>query len=278
MVSDADIAADYAARFARQLGATEAQAGQALMSARPADLVAALERLVVEGQRDRLGAFAVGATFGTEYLPDDPVVAMAEGKAHPVPLIVGTNADEGRLFTRFLKLLPTTETAIERMLADVEAGGRERLLAAYPGYPRTNACVQFGGDFIFGSAVWQIAQAHAAVAPTYVYRYDYATKALKWSGMGATHATELLAVFDVYRSKFGRLLAAGVDSRSARKVSDDIQGRWLAFADRAVPGSDWPQYTRVERAVLLQDRRRRVTFDPNSERRLAWEGFFLAAR
>ncbi len=48
----------------------------------------------------------------------------------------------------------------------------------------------------------------------YVYRYDYATRALHWSGFGATHATELFAVFDVYRSRFGRLLTAGVDSRS----------------------------------------------------------------
>ena len=278
MVSNTDIAADYAARFARQLGATESEAAEALMSARPAELVAALDRLVIEGQRDMLGAFAIGPTFGTEYLPDDPVVAMAEGKAHRVPLIVGTNADEGRLFTRFLKLLPTTEPAIERLLANVEPDGRERILAAYPGYPRNSACVQFGGDFIFGSAVWQIAQAHSAFAPTYVYRYDYATKALKWSGMGATHATELLAVFDVYRSKYGRLLAVGVDSRTARRVSDDIQDRWLAFADHGVPGADWPQHTRDERAVLILDRRRRVMFDPNSERRLAWESFFLAAR
>ena len=111
-----------------------------------------------------------------------------------------------------------------------------------------------------------------------MYRYDYATAALRLAGMGATHATELLAVFDVYRSKFGRLLAAGVDSRAARKVTDDVQGRWLSFADHGVPGSDWPEYTRDERAVLVLDRRRRVLFDPHSERRLAWEGFFLAAR
>jgi para-nitrobenzyl esterase len=278
MISSAEIAADYATRFVRQLGATESDAAQALLSARPAELVDALDRLVVEGQRDMLGAFAVGPTFGTEYLPEDPVSAIRGGRAHPVPLIVGTNADEGRLFTRFLKLLPTNEPAIERLLAQVETDARERILAAYPGYPNNNACVQFGGDFIFGSAVWQIAQAHSAFAPTYVYRFDYATRALKLSGMGATHATELLAVFDVYRSKFGRLLTAGVDARTARNVTDDVQKRWLAFADHGVPGPDWPQYTREERAVLLLDRRRRVVFDPNAQRRQAWEGFFLAAR
>lgn len=273
MISGADVAADYAARFARQLGSTEADAARVLMSTRPAELVEALDRLVVEGQREMLGAFAIGPTYGTPYLPEDPVEAMRGGKAHRVPLIVGTNADEGRLFTRFLKLLPTDERAIERMLAHVKPHARERILAAYPEYPRADACVRFGGDFIFGSAVWQIAQAHSAHAPTHVYRYDYATRALRWSGMGATHATELLAVFDVYRSRFGRLLAAGIDSRAAQKVSDDVQRRWLGFAAEGVPGSDWPRYSRDERAVLVLDHRRRVELDPHSERRMAWEDF-----
>ena len=43
---------------------------------------------------------------------------MRDGHAHRVPLIVGTNADEARLFGRFLKLLPMTEPMIERLLAD----------------------------------------------------------------------------------------------------------------------------------------------------------------
>lgn len=64
MVSDTDIAADYAARFARQLGATESDAAETLLTARPADLVTALDRLLIEGQRDMPGAFAIGPTFG----------------------------------------------------------------------------------------------------------------------------------------------------------------------------------------------------------------------
>ncbi len=278
MVRSADVAAEYATRFARQLDAGEQDAAHALLAARPADLVNALERLIIEGQRDMLGAFAIGPTSQTDYLPTDPVDAMRSGKAHPVPLIVGTNADEGRLFTRFLKLLPTNEPAIERLLAHADPADRERITAAYPGYPAAAACVRLGADFIFGSAVWQIAQAHSRHAPTHVYRFDFATRALQIAGMGATHATELLAVFDVYRSRFGMLLTAGVDSRAARKVSDDVQSRWLAFADGGVPGADWPQYTSDERAVMVLDRRRRVEFDPHSHRRLAWEGFSLASR
>ncbi|GAB3224497.1 carboxylesterase/lipase family protein [Mycolicibacterium hippocampi] len=278
MVRGADMAADYAARFAAQLQVREQDAAQALLAARPADLVRVLEQLIVDGQKDMMGAFAIGPTWGTDYLPRDPVDAMRAGTAHRVPLIVGTNADEGRLFTRFLKLLPTSHAAIEQLLSHAHPVDRDRITAAYPGYPDAAACVRLGADFIFGSAVWQIAQAHSAHAPTYVYRFDFATRALQLAGMGATHATELFAVFDLYRSRFGMLLSAGVDLRAGRKVSDDVQSRWLAFADHGVPGADWPRYTSDERAVLVLDRRRRVEFDPHAQRRLAWEGFSLASR
>jgi para-nitrobenzyl esterase len=277
MVRTPEIAAEYATKFAALLGARREDGAQAVMSARPSELVDAFDKLVRQGQKDMLGAFAAGPTRGTEYLPLDPVEAMRDGAAHPVPLIIGTNAEEARLFGRFLKLLPMTEPTIERLLTLAEPGERERLTAAYPGYPDAAACIQFGGDFAFGSAAWQIAEAHSRHAPTYLYRYDYATRTLRWSGLGATHATELLAVFDVYRTKFGRLLTAAADRRSALQVSDDVQARWRAFCRTGVPGDDWPQYTSADRAVMVLDRRPHVEYDPDADRRQAWAGFSLAS-
>ena len=102
-------------------------------------------------------------------------------------------------------------------------------MAAYPGYPQPEACLQLGGDFAFGSTAWQIAEADSEHAPTYLYRYDYAPRTLSWSGLGATHATELLAVFDLYRTRFGALLNLAGDRRSALRVSNDVQRRWRAF-------------------------------------------------
>ena len=85
-----------------------------------------------------------------------------------MPLIVGTNAEEGRLFTRFLAMLPTNESMVEELLADAEPAARERITAAYPDYPEPAACIQLGGDFAFSSAAWQIAEAHGSHAPTYL--------------------------------------------------------------------------------------------------------------
>ena len=96
-------------------------------------------------------------------------------------------------------------------------------------------------------------------------------------GLGATHGTELLAVFDVYRTRFGSLLTAAADRRSALRVSDDVQTRWRSSAAPVCPATTGRR-TRRRRAVMVFDRRSHVEYDPHAERRQAWEGFTLAAR
>ena len=100
MVGTPDLRAEYAEQFAALLGVNKQDVGRALMAARPADLVDMIDELIRNAHTGMLGAFAVGPTSGTDYLPLDPVQAMRTGAAHPVPLIIGNNAHEGRLFTR----------------------------------------------------------------------------------------------------------------------------------------------------------------------------------
>ena len=276
LVRSKDVAAEFAARFAHLLGARTQDAANELMRASATELIEAQQRLIDQGMQERLGAFPIGPVTGDDILPMNPVEAMRSGRAHRLPLIVGTNADEGRLFTRFLTMLPTNESMVEELLADTEPAARERITAAYPNYPASSACIQLGGDFAFSSAAWQIAEAHGAHAPTYLYRYDYAPRTLRWSGFGATHATELLAVFDVYRTRFGALLTAAADQRAAVRVSNQVQRRWRSFGRTSVPGDDWPRYTAADRAVMVFDRKCRVEFDPHPQRRMAWDGFSLA--
>lgn len=276
MVRGPEVAAEFANRFAALLGVRTADAAHTLLRVSPAELLAAQDRLITEGAQEMLGAFPIGPVFGDDLLPLDPVEAMRRGSAHRVPLIVGSNAEEGRLFTRFLKMLPTNEAMVEAVLANARPGVRDRIVAAYPDYPDRAACIRLGGDFAFNAAVWEIAEAHGMHAPTYVYRYDFAPRVLRWSGLGATHATELFAVFDVYRTGgLGFLLTAGADRRAALRVSGHVQRRWGAFSRDGIPGDDWPAYTEADRAVMVFNRNTRVEFDPAPERRMAWEGFTL---
>ena len=276
LVRSKDIADEFAGRFAGLLGVRSQDGANAVMQASTAELMKAQHRLIEQGMQERLGAFPIGPVIGDDFLPADPIEAMQSGRAQRVPLIVGTNADEGRLFTRFMRMLPVNQSMIEELLADTEPAARERITAAYPDYPASSACIQLGGDFAFSSAAWQIAEAHSGHAPTYRYRYDFAPRTLRWSGLGATHATELLAVFDIYRTRFGALLTAAADRRAALRVSNQVQRRWRSFSRTGVPGDDWPLYTPEDRAVMVFDSKCRVEFDPHADRRMAWDGFSLA--
>ena len=207
MTRPTDVAAEFAARFATVLGAGKQDAVDALMKATPAELVAAQNRLINDGVRDMLGAFPIGPVFGDDVLPLDPVDAMQQGKAHRVPLIVGTNADEGRLFTRFLQLLPTNEPMIEALLAEVDPVARERITGAYPGLPRAVGVHPAGRRFRLRLGGVGDGRSPRQPRAHILYRYDYAPRVLRWSGLGATHATELLAVF-------------GVLPHQARRVAD----------------------------------------------------------
>ena len=55
-----------------------------------------------------------------DFLLWDPFDAVEQGQAHRVPFIVGRTADEATVFNRFVKVLPTTASAIERALAEVD--------------------------------------------------------------------------------------------------------------------------------------------------------------
>jgi para-nitrobenzyl esterase len=270
--------ADVARRLVAGLGADPADGARAVMTARPSQLVRALERIMTDTIRATPDSFGIGATAGGDYLPHSHVEAMTRGLAHRVPLIIGSNATEATLFARFMDYLPTNEPVIERFLASAEPAAAQRLRDAYPGYPSRPACLSFGSDFTFGARAWELAEAHSTHVPTYHYRYDYAPRPLQWSGFGATHASELLAVFDVYDTRIGGLLTLAGDRGSARRVSRDVQRRWRSFSRTGVPGDDWPRYMQPGRAMMIFDRRSRVESDPVAARREAWAALSAVPR
>jgi para-nitrobenzyl esterase len=270
MVRPPEVAEEIADRFVHELGAKRRDAARAVMQADSARLIETLSAVTISTLRRVPGAFGIGATVDGQTLLRDPVESMALGEAHRVPLIVGHNAHEATLFARFMNYLPTSHATIEQLLATIDTSTKARLLAAYPHYPHPRACLRIGSDIVFGSHAWRIAEAHARHAPTYLYRYDYAPRPLSWSGFGATHGTELLAVFDVYRSRLGRLLTLAGDWSAALHVSDDIQRRWISFGHSGVPGGAWPRYSEPERPVMIFDRRSRIEYDPAPARRRAW--------
>jgi para-nitrobenzyl esterase len=278
LVRTAAEAADFAVELAALLGAGPQDAAETVMQADCSRLADVVEQMLKASTGETVGLAPFGPAIDGDYLPRDPVDAMERGEANPAALIVGSTADEARAFTRGpLAYMPLTEPLIEEMLAVADPAVRQQVLSAYPGYPQRDACIQLGGDRFFSAGGWQVAEAHSRHLPTYVYRYDYSPRILRRLGFAGAHGTDLLATFDLYRrSRIARLLTAAGDHRTALRVSDDLQSRWLAFAATANPGNDWPAYADPKRAMMIFDRKSRVEADPVSARRLAWREFVRA--
>ncbi|WP_124710238.1 carboxylesterase/lipase family protein [Gordonia insulae] len=205
-----------------------------------------------------------GPVIDGDYLPGSPLEMAASGTTLPVPLIIGSNHDEGQLFSRLWNVLPDAEKALVRVNDEQD---RKEIAALYDG--GDSDLVQLSADAVFWAPMVAFAEAHGAVAPTYVYRYDFRTRLLAATGLGATHATEMFAVFGAYRTAIGAGLAVG-DWRSTGRVIADVQDRWGAFATAGAPGAGWPTYDAESRRVLIIDDPDRVQTDPDGARRVAW--------
>jgi para-nitrobenzyl esterase len=219
------------------------------------------------------GTIAFSPVIDGDLLPERPMDAAAACRTHPVPLIIGTNSREGTLFRGRLDLLATTKPRIRAVFAKTEREARARLFEEYRALPPRSSAAEFGGDYTFWYPSIRLAEAHSAQAPVYFYRFDIATRALKWAGLDATHGIELFAVFDLLDSPLAR--AAGVlGGRLAfKRAAKRMRQHWLSFARDGAVGDDWPAYTPSSRATLIIDAEDRIELDPRRSRRLAWNAF-----
>jgi len=219
------------------------------------------------------GTIAFSPVIDGDVLPERPVEAAAAGRTHPVPLIIGTNSREGTLFRGRLDLLATTKPRIRAVFAKTERQARARLFEEYRALPPRRSAAEFGGDYSFWYPSIRLAEGHSDHAPVHFYRFDIATRALKWAGLDATHGIELFAVFDLLDSPLAR--AAGVlGGRPAfKRAAARMRARWLGFARDGSVGDDWQQYTPDHRATLIIDAEDRLELDPRRSRRIAWDAF-----
>ncbi|MEX3771841.1 carboxylesterase family protein, partial [Mycolicibacterium fortuitum] len=215
---------------------------------------------------------AYGLTHGVELLPRHPIEAARAGAVTAVPLIIGTNSHEASMFAWGKPpMLPTTLAGVEDYLRRHNPQARDRVLAAYPDFPRRRALIAFGSDVMFGAPTWAFADAYSAHAPTHVYRFDHTTWTLKVLGLGATHGSEIVHIQHSYGSYLGRKLHP-LGRRVQPSVGRRMQRTWLDFARAEV--ADWPEYDTARRLTrVIRSTRDETISDPDAVRRQAWEGF-----
>ena len=157
-------------------------------------------------------------------------------------------------------MLPTTPANIDTYFARPAPGAKDRVLAAYPGYPRRRALIAVGSDAMFGAPAWAFADAYSAHAPTYVYRFDHTAGRLRALGLGATHGSEIVHIQHSYGSYLGRKLHP-LGRRVQPSVGRRMQRTWLDFATRGAGpatgrATHGPRRTRVIKSAPRRHRRR----------------------
>ncbi|RIX27910.1 carboxylesterase/lipase family protein [Amnibacterium setariae] len=244
----------------------------ALRTIDPDDLVAATNRLDL-AVSDRLPAARVlGPVVDGDLVPDYPLDVLRRGEGLPVPLVVGTNADEGTLFQR-MRGLRATPGRMDRLFDATVPDAKAGLLAEYGGGRGARALERFVTDLMFWNPAVEAAAGHAAVAPTWMYRFDFAPPAMRAVGLGAAHGSELDHVLARRGGPTRRLATLLGGDRAARALTGRMSGAWLDFARTGAAPAWWPRFDEATRATWVFDRHDRLEQDPRERVRAAWRAW-----
>jgi para-nitrobenzyl esterase len=220
-------------------------------------------------------------------LPDPPARAVADGCAADIPLLIGTNRDEAKLFmVADPKNRDPDDDVVRRRIERAFAAGDVPLSAAdaIDAYRAARAArgentdpreiwsaIETDRMFRIGSV--RAAEDQSAHQPrTYSYLFTWESPAMG-GALGACHAVEIPFVF-------GNLDSPGMDrfagqGPAADALSGLMMDAWLAFARTGDPAhsglGEWPAYEPSRRATMAFGPDTHVEDAPYEEERQLWE-------
>jgi para-nitrobenzyl esterase len=279
-VSSRERAYRVAEDFLSQMG-LESSDVEALRGTSLNDILEAQSRTTI-GFRIPLGFLAWQPSIDGDLLPSHPLDAIAGGVSRAVPVLVGSNRDEWKLFMfgdRDGRKLDRDglRQRLERILPGVDANGTAEAEVALDTYrhalPHSSSSerwVAFQSDRIFHYPAVRVAELQSAHNPqTFRYLFTWSPPALGFR-IGACHGLEIPFVFGTLRDPFLRP-TLGL-TRDARHLSRRMQDAWIAFARNGDPGHDalpdWAPYDVEDRTMMLFGTEcfpQRMRVDPRSD-------------
>jgi len=273
-------AADIARMFLKELG---------IAPERARDLLDVPARKLADAH-DAIGGRTMIPPFSPvaddEIIPGRPFAAIADGSARGIPLIVGTNLEEMKLY-RFLDpgidsldeeslvmrcsmLQPGDEGGVPRGQRLAELYRSQRAARGEDASP-AEAWLAISTDHVFRAGALKLAELQSRHAPVYVY--EFAWKAVTpGKPQGAIHALEIPFMFGALDSH--DLGAIAGRTPAAYALSERMQELWLSFARSgkpAAPGIEWPAYALPRRATLELSDEPVVREAPREPERAAWD-------
>ncbi|HNP56941.1 MAG TPA: carboxylesterase/lipase family protein [Gordonia sp. (in: high G+C Gram-positive bacteria)] len=269
--------AHWASDFAATLGAAPGDEAAVLKAASADEILAAMVAFSQRVAQEDAGAMPFGPCVDDVSLFGSPMATIVDGQQAKVPLLIGTNDNEGLLFmfgaqmsgSETLAVLPET---VERVL--VGDAARKELLDAYPGYPDGPVAARVGGDRLFWYPSTVAAGAHSSVASTWVYLFEYTSDDRRFGALGPTHGQEIPHMMGWSGAPATGRQPAGT-ARDA-EFAGAMMTAWTRFAHDGSPADDsaWPRYDAAHRPTMILDEIFRVVDDPHRDRRLAWERYY----
>jgi len=255
------------ARLAKELGVDEGA------------LLEKLQTLPIESLLRVQAAFdwgdpgSVDGTVVTRSVKDAIIDRGAEG----VPLIAGSNRDEGKLFAyvipEFLHGL-VLESVAGNILENMD--GEQYIAALETAFPEDDSSQIFErvwNDELARSSLNAAVRASAAGPGGWLYRFDLPVQRIP--ELGAAHAAEIAFTFN----QFARELPATAylydpHDTTVRQLANDWSNTVIQFAKTGNPNGAglpaWPRYTAETRRVLILDDISRVVSNPYAADRARW--------
>jgi para-nitrobenzyl esterase len=209
-------------------------------------------------------------------LPRAPMEAVAAGAA-PVPLMVGTNADEWNLFA-VGRSGPSDDATMARRLDGLGMDGAGVTATYRRDRPDDTASAlwsAFMTDQVFRIPAIRLLEAQSTVEPDHTFAYWFTWRTPTFDGrLGSCHALEIPFVFDTMH-RGGADLLLGPDAPVA--LSRAMQDAWIDFARHGHPDPEsarggWPPYDLDRRATMEFGDRIGPLDDPAAAERRLWEG------
>ncbi len=216
----------------RELGAQDIRAGRALPAA-------AIQKLA-----GPMGKF--WPNVDGQLIAGDQYRLYQAGRFNDTPVLMGTNSNEGSLFTP----PPVTSDDFTQAVKSAYGEKAEAVLAAYP-HGSDAAALQAKADlfrdtvFAWPTWAWSRLQVSNGKGAVFVYYLDYRTD---HQPNGSNHGDEMRFVFGNEAPPF----AAATERE--RELTEQFMGYWTNFARTGNPNGkglpDWPRFTVANQQVL----------------------------
>jgi para-nitrobenzyl esterase len=200
------------------------------------------------------------------------------GRYNDTPVLIGTNADEGALFTP-----SATAASFEQSVHSGYGEYADKILAVYPAgsdAQTLHSARDLFRDTAFGWPTWTWARLHSQTGKGKVFVYYFSHRPQypdtpQFKGWGASHGSEIAYVFE----NFGSAMPATPDDHA---VADQISSYWVNFAKTGDPNGAglpvWPAFKDADQQVMNLDVASKAIPAPNLDELKVLDGYYAWRR